>query len=491
MQTNSSKSKTFADLGVPDDIVKALSAKGINAPFEIQAATIADALKGRDVLGRAPTGSGKTLAFGIPMVTRLKNARPHAPTGLILSPTRELAEQIRKELEPLAKVRGRTVTAVYGGVGFGPQRKALRDGVDMLVACPGRLLDLIDQNEVRLSDVEIAVVDEADRMADMGFLPVVKKILDGTNSKRQTVFFSATLGKEVQVLTDRYQKNPVTHEVGDREPDMTRMTHRFVRIDRTAKVALAAHEIRSHGQTIVFCRTRHGSDRVARQLKKYGVKTGAIHGRRTQNQRDNALKAFVEGKTQALVATDVAARGIHVDGVDCVVHFDPPEDDKAYTHRSGRTARAGATGVVISFVTNEDMKDTKKLQRQIKVKCEFEDPTPPAELDHGEPIVTPNKGGGGGGGGQNRSKSKNSSNRGGSRKGGKSRSKNGSRSGSSDGNRSQGGGKNSSKNKSQKNGSQKRNSSNQKSSAGKQGGRSRNQQRNGKPSSSGSRSGRR
>ena len=175
---------------------------------------------------------------------------------------------------------------------------------------------------------------------------------------------------------------------------MTRMTHRFVRIDRTEKVALAAHEIRNHGQTIVFCRTRHGSDRVARQLKKYGVKTGVIHGRRTQNQRDNALKAFVEGKTQALIATDVAARGIHVDGVDCVVHFDPPEDDKAYTHRSGRTARAGATGSVVSFITNEDLKDTKKLQRQIGVRCEFEDPTPTNELNHGEPIVQPNQGGG-------------------------------------------------------------------------------------------------
>lgn len=389
---NSSTTSTFAELGVPGDIVKALTDKGITAPFEIQAATIADALSGRDVLGRAPTGSGKTLAFGIPMVARLKNAKPHAPTGLVLSPTRELAEQIRKELEPLAEIRGRSVTAVYGGVGFGPQRKALQNGVDMLVACPGRLLDLIDQGEVHLGEVKIAVVDEADRMADMGFLPVVKKILDDTNPNRQTVLFSATLGKEVKVLTDRYQSDPVLHEVGEREPDMTRMTHRFIRIDRTEKVALAAHEIRTHGQTIVFCRTRHGSDRVARQLKKFGVKTGVIHGRRTQNQRDNALAAFVDGKTQALIATDVAARGIHVDGVDCVVHFDPPEDDKAYTHRSGRTARAGATGVVISFVTSEQLKDTKKLQRQIKVRCEFEDPTPADGLNLGDPIVQPKQG---------------------------------------------------------------------------------------------------
>ncbi len=396
--SSASNGKSFTSLGVPDDVVDALDGNGITAPFEIQAATIPDALAGRDVLGRAPTGSGKTLAFGIPMVIRLKRAKPHKPTGLILSPTRELAEQIRRELEPLAAVRNRSVAAVYGGVGFGAQLKALRGGVDMLVACPGRLIDLIEQGEVKLDDVSYAVVDEADRMADMGFLPVVKRILDKTNNDRQTVLFSATLGKEVKVLTDRYQRKPVTHEVGEREPDMTRMKHRFVRIDRTEKVALAAHEIREHGQTIVFCRTRHGSDRVARQLKKFGVKTGVIHGRRTQSQRDNALKAFVEGKTQALVATDVAARGIHVDGVDCVVHFDPPEDDKAYTHRSGRTARAGATGVVVSFVTSEQLKDTKKLQRQIKVKCEFEDPTPESKLNHGDPIIQPKQGGGKGGG---------------------------------------------------------------------------------------------
>ncbi len=394
---------TFADLGVPDDIVRQLDRAGITAPFEIQRATIPDALAGRDVLGRAPTGSGKTLAFGIPMITRLESAAPHHPTGLILSPTRELAEQIRRELAPLAEVRGRSVHAVYGGVGFGSQLKALRSGVDMLVACPGRLIDLMDQGEVSLDLVSIAVVDEADRMADMGFLPVVKQILDATNTKRQTVLFSATLGKEVKVLTDRYQKNPVTHEVGERKPDMTRMTHRFVRIERTQKVPLVAHEIREHGQTIVFCRTRHGADRVARQLKRYGVKTGVIHGRRTQNQRDNALKSFVDEKVQALIATDVAARGIHVDGVDCVVHFDPPEDDKAYTHRSGRTARAGATGAVVSFVTSEQLKDTKKLQRQIGVRCEFEDPLPEDQLNLGEPIVQPKqqqgppKSGGGGG----------------------------------------------------------------------------------------------
>lgn len=398
MSSTPKSAASFAALGVPDDVVGALTKAGIEKPFPIQTATIPDALNGRDVLGRAPTGSGKTLAFGIPMVVRLKSARAHRPKGLILSPTRELAEQIRRELEPLAAVRGRSIAAVYGGVGFGAQLKALRGGVDMLVACPGRLIDLIEQGEVQLDDVTYAVIDEADRMADMGFLPVVKRILDKTNRDRQTVLFSATLGKEVKVLTDAYQKSPVTHEIGAREPDMTRMTHRFMRLDKSEKVAITAHEIRNHGQAIIFCRTRHGSDRVAKQLKAFGVKTGVIHGRRTQSQRDNALKAFVEGKTQALVATDVAARGIHVDGVDCVVQFDPPEDNKAYTHRAGRTARAGASGVVVSLVTDEQLKDTKKLQRQIKVPCEFEEPTDFEKLNLGKPIITPNSGGGGGGG---------------------------------------------------------------------------------------------
>ena len=464
---------SFAALGVPDDIVERLDHAGILSPFPIQAATIPDALAGKDVLGRAPTGSGKTLAFGIPMIVRLKKARPHKPTGLILSPTRELAEQIRRELEPLAETRKRKVHSVYGGVGFGAQLKALQRGVDMLVACPGRLLDLIDQGEVDLNHVSYAVIDEADRMADMGFLPVVKRILDQTNQDRQTVLFSATLDKEVKVLTDRYQHKPVTHEVGEKKPDMTRMTHRFVRIDRTEKVGLAAHEIRSHGQTIVFCRTRHGSDRVARQLKKFGVKTGVIHGRRTQNQRDNALAAFVDGKTQALIATDVAARGIHVDGVDCVVHFDPPEDDKAYTHRSGRTARAGASGVVVSFVTSEQLKDTKKLQRQIGVRCEFEDPTPPTEQDHGEPIVQPKQGGGKNGGGKNTSSKGGGKNRNRSGKGG---TKNRNRSG-------KGGAKNRNRNGGQKRKGAKNNGDSQNRSGGgsvkNRGGNTSNRKRNG------------
>lgn len=366
-------SPSFAELGVPKDLVAVLRRNGINDPFEIQSATIPDAMNGRDVLGRAPTGSGKTLAFGLPLVAKLREAKPHRPTALILSPTRELAEQIRRELAPLAEIRGLRTLAIYGGVGFGPQLKALREGVDLVVACPGRLLDLIEQRQIILDDVRYAVVDEADRMADMGFLPDVRRILDLTSARQQTVLFSATLGKEVKVLTDRYQDNAVLHEVGEAEPDLTLVRHRFIRTDRHGKVPLAAHFIDENGPTIVFCRTRYGVDRVARQLKGQGIKTSLIHGKRTQNQRDNALAAFTKGKVDALVATDVAARGIHVDAVACVLHFDVPEDDKAYVHRSGRTARAGASGVVVSFINTDQVKDMRQIQRQVGLNVELED----------------------------------------------------------------------------------------------------------------------
>jgi len=366
-------SPSFAELGVPKDLVAVLRRNGITDPFDIQAATIPDAMHGRDVLGRAPTGSGKTLAFGLPLVAKLREAKPHRPTALVLSPTRELAEQIRRELAPLAEIRGLRTLAIYGGVGFGPQLKALREGVDLVVACPGRLLDLIEQRQIILDDVRYAVVDEADRMADMGFLPDVRRILDLTSSRQQTVLFSATLGKEVKVLTDRYQDDPVLHEVGEAEPDLTLVEHRFIRTDRHGKVPLAAHIVDQNGPTVVFCRTRYGVDRVARQLKGQGIKTSLIHGKRTQNQRDNALDAFTRGKVDALVATDVAARGIHVDGVACVLHFDIPEDDKAYVHRSGRTARAGASGVVVSFINTDQVKDMRQIQRKVGLNVELED----------------------------------------------------------------------------------------------------------------------
>ena len=377
---NSTAEPSFADLGVPKDLVATLERNGIMSPFEIQAATIPDALAGKDVLGRAPTGSGKTLAFGLPMVANLKAAKPRHPTGLILSPTRELAEQIRRDLDPLAKARDLAVLSVYGGVGFGNQLKGLRNGDDLIVATPGRLVDLIQQGEIFLDKVSSVVVDEADRMADMGFLPVVKDILDLTNSKRQTVMFSATLGKEVQVLTDRYQTNPITHTVGSAEPDLSQVSHRFIKADATSKVAITAHVVNNAGPSIVFCRTRHGSDRLARQLANAGIKTAVIHGNRSQNQRDAALRSFTQGKADALVATDVAARGIHVDGVACVVHFDPPAERADYVHRSGRTARAGASGEVVSLINASQQRDAKKLQKQLSLAQDLEE-TPDIDFE--------------------------------------------------------------------------------------------------------------
>ncbi|MEL7209212.1 MAG: DEAD/DEAH box helicase, partial [Actinomycetota bacterium] len=355
----------FSDLGIPDAMSTVLKAQGIEFPFPVQLATIPDALAGRDVLGRAPTGSGKTLAFGLPLLTLLGSGTPKRPRGLILAPTRELAEQIRRELDPLAKVVDRAVAAVYGGVGFGPQLRQLRSGVDLLVACPGRLQDLIEQGEVSLDQVDQVVVDEADRMADMGFLPAVRQLLDLTSADRQTVLFSATLGREVEVLTKQYQTDPVRHEVGEEEPDLSLVTHRFVATRKETKLPVAADLIDDSGPTMIFCRTRHGVDRLARQLKRSGVKAGWIHGGRSQKQRDAALDAFTSGRVAALVATDVAARGIHVDDVACVIHYDPPADHKDYVHRSGRTARAGSGGVVVSLVNRDQRKAVARLQKLV------------------------------------------------------------------------------------------------------------------------------
>jgi superfamily II DNA/RNA helicase len=367
---------TFAELGLPSELVEALERKLISEPFDIQSLTIPDALAGLDILGRAPTGSGKTLAFGLPMLANLAQGRKKAPRGLVLSPTRELADQICRELEPLAKAMDRSVLAVYGGVGLNPQIKKLRAGVDLLVACPGRLIDLINQGAVRLDEVDSVVVDEADRMADMGFLPDVKQLLDQTSDDRQTVLFSATLDKEVKVLVDRYQNDPVTHEVGEVEPDLSLMEHRFIKVKKTERTWLAADVIQDAGPTVVFVRTRHGVDRLARQLKNEGIRAGYIHGGRSQSQRDRALQVFIDGKVDALVATDVAARGIHVDGVACVIHYDPPADLKDYVHRSGRTARAGAAGTVVSFLDGPQVKESQRMQRKLGIDSEVE-PVPP------------------------------------------------------------------------------------------------------------------
>ena len=356
-------STSFKDLGVPADLVAALERSGITEPFEVQAAALPDALAGRDVCGRAPTGSGKTLAFGIPLVARVGQARSGRPRALVLVPTRELAAQIQREIEPLARARGRTVAVVYGGVGYEPQRKALRRGVDILVACPGRLADLLGQNALTLSDVGLVVIDEADRMADMGFLPEVRRLLDQTSAERQTMLFSATLDGDVAVITRDYQHDAARHEVGAAEPDIHLAQHHFWHVESNDRVTRAAQVIGHASPTIVFTRTRHGADRVAKQLGQAGVHATPIHGGRSQGQRDRALKDFQHGRVDALIATDVAARGIHVDDVACVLHFDPPVDAKTYQHRSGRTARAGASGVVVSFLSRDQVRDARRMQR--------------------------------------------------------------------------------------------------------------------------------
>ncbi len=364
---------TFADLGVPARLIAVLNKHSITEPFPIQEATIPDLLSGRDVLGRAPTGSGKTLAFGLPLITRVGKATSRRPRALILAPTRELAEQIARELAPYAKVSGRAVTAVYGGVGYDPQRNALRKGADVLVATPGRLADLIDERTVSLAEVDIVVIDEADRMADMGFMPQVRRLLDQTTTPRQTMLFSATLDSDVASLTQRYQTDPARHEVGDNE-DHLEAAHYFWRVDASERIGITAEIIESATPTLVFTRTRHGADKVASQLDRLGVRAAAIHGGRSQSQRTRALKAFGDGKVDALIATDVAARGIHVDGIASVVHFDLPDDHKDYLHRSGRTARAGAAGVVVSLVLADQMNDLRSLQRQVGVHDALHDP---------------------------------------------------------------------------------------------------------------------
>ncbi|MGN6695218.1 MAG: DEAD/DEAH box helicase [Aquihabitans sp.] len=352
-------STTFASLGVPDAIASALADRGITEPFPIQAATIPPALAGRDLCGKAPTGSGKTIAFGVPMVARVTRSAPKKPHGLVLAPTRELAIQVSEELDAMSG--DLRVMAVYGGAGIEPQIKRIRAGIDIVVATPGRLIDLLDRDCVRLDAVTFAVVDEADRMADMGFLPDVKRILDQTRDDRQTVLFSATLDGAIDTLVQRYQHDPVVHEL--EEDRSGEITHHFWLAPRPERVALTAQIVDRLGPTVVFCRTKHGSDRVARQLGNAGVKAAAIHGNRSQAQRERALEAFHRGDVQALVATDVAARGIHVDGVLGVVHFDLPHDEKDYIHRSGRTGRAGMTGTVVTLIDANQRKDTVKIKK--------------------------------------------------------------------------------------------------------------------------------
>ena len=365
---------TFASLGVPEDLSNVLSSQGIDTPFPIQAATLVDGLAGRDVCGRAPTGSGKTLAFGLVIADKVTKAAPNRPTALVLVPTRELAAQVAAVLAPLARTRNLRVATVYGGVGYGEQKGALRRGVEILVACPGRLEDLIEQRHCDLSDVRIAVVDEADRMADMGFLPSVKKLLDKCAKDRQTLLFSATLDGDVDVLVKRYQNSPVRHEVSTPEEEQGEVKHLFWRAERDERIGILTKLIDRQQSVIVFCRTRHGSDRLAKQLSREGVEAAAIHGSRTQPQREKALAAFQSGRVRALIATDVAARGIHVDAVSCVVHYDPPSTHKDYLHRSGRTGRAGLDGTVVSFVQRGQTGEVKSILKALRMNSRFEAP---------------------------------------------------------------------------------------------------------------------
>jgi superfamily II DNA/RNA helicase len=358
-------SSTFETLGVPADFVAALARDGITDPFPIQALTIPDALAGRDLCGRAKTGSGKTLAFGLPLLERIGTAEPHAARALVLTPTRELANQVKNVLAPFGKLRGLRVAAVYGGVSMDKQIAALRKGVDAVIGTPGRLIDLLERGELSLRAVEVLVVDEADRMADLGFMPQVQKLLHRIESQHQTMLFSATLDGAVRRLVDRYMHEPVRHEVESREATVDEMQHRFFHVHQMDKVKVAAAISRGVARTLVFVRTKRGADRLVSQFRREGVRAGAIHGDLRQAARERALADFQRGRLPVLVATDVAARGIHVDNVDVVVHYDPAEDEKAYLHRSGRTARAGEAGVAVTLMLWNQENDVRVVQKRL------------------------------------------------------------------------------------------------------------------------------
>jgi superfamily II DNA/RNA helicase len=354
----------FATLGVPDHIVASLAERGITSPYPIQHAVIPDALAGRDVTGKAKTGSGKTLAFGIPMVLGVDLAVPKRPRALILAPTRELVTQLTEELRPLAEAQERSLVAVYGGSPIGKQINALRRGVEIIVATPGRLIDLIERREVTLEDVTMVTIDEADQMADMGFLPQVRRIMRTIGNERQTMLFSATLDGQVGSLIRSYMNDPVAHEVESATEMVDTMEHRFLEVHYMDKAKVAAAISRGADRTLMFVRTKHGCDRVARDLREIGVDAAAIHGDLPQVKREQALRSFTDGSTPVLVATNVAARGLHVEGVDIVIHYDPPDDPKMYLHRSGRTARAGESGLVVTLVEWDQMADVIMIQRR-------------------------------------------------------------------------------------------------------------------------------
>lgn len=369
----------FAALGTPKAIVESLAATGIEEAFPIQVKTLPDTLAGRDVLGRGRTGSGKTIAFAIPLVARLAEReasyfrKPGRPMGLVLAPTRELATQINATVEPLAKAMGLNTTVIYGGISQARQEKALRAGVDIVIACPGRLEDLIRQRILTLESVEVTVLDEADHMADLGFLPVVKKLMDMTPKQGQRLLFSATLDNGVDKLVNRFLSNPLTHSVDDPQAAVTTMEHHVLVVnDQTVKKQLIVELASGAGRRVLFMRTKHHARKLAKTLTDAGIPAVDLHGNLSQNARDRNLAEFSSGEVRVLVATDVAARGVHVDDVELVIHVDPPTEHKAYLHRSGRTARAGSEGTVVTLTLPEQQQDVKKLMRAAGVDVSFE-----------------------------------------------------------------------------------------------------------------------
>jgi superfamily II DNA/RNA helicase len=360
---------SFASLGVAPALVASLAEGGITAPFPIQAATLPDSLAGRDLLGRGRTGSGKTVAFALPLVSALAGSRSAArrPRGLVLVPTRELAVQVDETIAPLASAMGLTTRTIFGGVGQNPQVSALAKGVDIIVATPGRLADLINQGHADLRAIEVTVIDEADHMADLGFLPEVRRLLDRTPADGQRLLFSATLDSGVDVLARRYLHEPVTHEVDSAVSHVPAMDHHVFTVDATERGEIVTQLVGGHGRTLAFARTKHQAKRWARILTASGIHAVDLHGNLSQSARQRNLAAFADGQVRVLVATDIAARGIHVDDITLVVHIDPPAEHKAYLHRSGRTARAGAAGVVVTVATHEQRRDVADLMRRAAI----------------------------------------------------------------------------------------------------------------------------
>jgi superfamily II DNA/RNA helicase len=377
---------TFADLGVPAALVAELAGSGITAPFPIQSATLPDSLQGRDVLGRGRTGSGKTYAFALPMLARLAASRsprkPGRPRALVLAPTRELASQIAAAMAPLAKAMNLRTLTIFGGVRPHPQIQGLRNGVDIVIACPGRLADHVQSGHCDLGSVEITVLDEADHMADLGFLPVVRRLMDKTPQTGQRMLFSATLDAGVDVLVRRFLHDPVTHSVDSVQSPVTNMTHHVLHVSKEGRVPVLAELTAAPGKTMVFTRTKHGAKALARQLNARGVPAVELHGNLSQNARTRNLTAFGSGTATTLVATDIAARGIHVDDVSLVVHADPPVEHKAYLHRSGRTARAGADGTVVTLMLDAQVSDVRDLTRKAGIRPTI------TRIQAGDPLLT-------------------------------------------------------------------------------------------------------